>query len=86
MLEIRMAFYVARPMIQVRVFKLILSIVSPFFKDMIGLTPEASAIEVEIIPIPEDSSVAAQGMLLHFFCPCAAPAIEIPDELHVVIN
>lgn len=80
-----MAFYVARPMIQVRVFKLILSIVSPFFKDMIGLPP-ASAIEVEIIPIPEDGSVAAQGMLLHFFCPCAAPAIEIPDELHVVIN
>ncbi|KAJ7919686.1 hypothetical protein B0H13DRAFT_233593 [Mycena leptocephala] len=67
-----------------RVFKLILSLASPFFKDMFGLPQEAVADEVQVIPIPEDSSIADK--LLRFCYPCAAPAIETLDELHAVIE
>ncbi|KAJ7151761.1 hypothetical protein C8R43DRAFT_1235808 [Mycena crocata] len=70
-----------------RVFKLVLSLASPFFKTMFGI-PQASGssqeAELEVVPATENSGV--MDKLLRFCYPCADPIIETLDELHAVIE
>ncbi|KAJ7457845.1 hypothetical protein FB451DRAFT_589435 [Mycena latifolia] len=70
-----------------RVFQLVLSLASPFFKTMFGLpqTPHSSqVVDVQIVPTQEDSDVL--DSLLRFCYPCADPVIDTLDELHSVIE
>ncbi|KAJ7657355.1 hypothetical protein DFH06DRAFT_1473317 [Mycena polygramma] len=67
-----------------RVFKPVLSLASPFFKDMFGLPQDPTADEVQVITISEDSTV--MDALLRFCYPCAAPDIRSLDKLHRVIE
>ncbi|KAJ6594822.1 hypothetical protein B0H19DRAFT_1096844 [Mycena capillaripes] len=67
-----------------RVFKLILSLASPFFGDMFGLPQDPSADDVQVVTVQEDSSV--MDKLLRFCYPCPAPVIDTLDELHIIIE
>ncbi|KAJ6573431.1 hypothetical protein DFH09DRAFT_981730 [Mycena vulgaris] len=65
-----------------RVFKVILSLASPFFKSMFSL-PQTEG-DLQSVPTQEDSDVL--DTLLRFCYPCADPSIETLDQLHAVIE
>ncbi|KAJ7140786.1 hypothetical protein C8R44DRAFT_237366 [Mycena epipterygia] len=67
-----------------RVFKIVLSLASPYFKDMFGLPQILDSSQLDDpVHTAEDSTVIDK--LLRFCYPCADPIIETLDELHTVI-
>ncbi|KAJ7657358.1 hypothetical protein DFH06DRAFT_1090887 [Mycena polygramma] len=70
--------------VEFRVFKLVLSLASPFFQQMFGLPQAPSADEVQVIPVQEESIILDK--LLRFCYPCAPPTIDTLDKLHTVME
>ncbi|KAJ7502629.1 hypothetical protein B0H11DRAFT_1989394 [Mycena galericulata] len=70
-----------------RVFKLILSLSSSFFKDTFSLpqAPDLSkGADIQVVEILEDSHVLDK--LLRFCYPCEDPVVKTLDEIHAVIE